>query len=292
LCVLVAGVGLFVPGFYRDSLLSIPFERANDLAALVVGVPLLVVSLRLEAQGSVRGYFLWMGVVGWAIYFGAVDAFSLQFNPLFLAYVAILGLATYTLILGLGAADPSAIARTFRDDAPLRWIGGYLIVAALLTAMLWLSDIVPAIVAGSPPVAIAGRGIPVEPSHVLDLGLLLPVSFLAGILLIRRRPWGYLLAGVCLVLLVPLLTAVSLAPIFLTASGQPLAVGPVASFVIILVLDLGFTSRYLKSIHNPTGVRWYDLERRVKVAPRTRDSAPLLRPSSEASRTPRRYDNG
>ena len=68
LCVLVAGVGLFVPGFYRDSPLSIPVEHANDLAALVVGVPLLVVSLVLARRGSVRGYLLWMGVVGWALY--------------------------------------------------------------------------------------------------------------------------------------------------------------------------------------------------------------------------------
>src|SRR5437867_839418 len=102
LCVLVAGAGLFVPNFYRDSPLSIPLERANDLAALLVGVPLMIVSLRLAARGSVRGYLLWMGVAGWALYIGAIDAFSLQFNALFLAYVAILGLATYILILGLG----------------------------------------------------------------------------------------------------------------------------------------------------------------------------------------------
>jgi hypothetical protein len=260
LCVLIAGVGLFVPNFYRDSPLSIPLEHANDLAILIVGIPLLVVSFVLATRGSIRGYLLWMGVVGWALYIGAIDAFSLQFNALFLAYVAILGLATYTLILGLGAADTSAIALAFGDEAPTRLIGGYLIVAALLTALLWLSDIVPAIVAGGAPMAIAGRGLPVEPSHVLDLGLLLPASFLSGILLIRRHPWGYLLGGVCLTLLIPLLAAVNLAPIFLVAAGQPIAVGPVAAYAVILVLNLVLFRLYLRSVHTPITFRRDDLD--------------------------------
>ena len=91
LCILIAVVGLFVPGVYHDSPSSIPLQHGNDLAALLVGVPLLVVSLHFAARGSLRGYLLWLGGLGWAVYLGAIDAFSLQFNALFLAYVAILG---------------------------------------------------------------------------------------------------------------------------------------------------------------------------------------------------------
>jgi hypothetical protein len=250
LCVLVAGVGLFAPGFYRDSPISFPFEHGNDLAALVVGIPLLIVSLVFAARGSVRGYLLWMGTVGWAAYLGAIDAFSLQFNALFLAYVAILGLAIYTLILGLAAVDARAIARSFGDDTPTGWVGSYLIVASVLTALLWLSDIVPSIVAGIPPTAIAGRGIPVEPSHVLDLGILLPASILAGILLLRRHPWGYLLGGICLGLLVPLLATINVAAFFQLAAGQPIAAGPVTAYAVILVVNVVFTWRYFRNIHD------------------------------------------
>lgn len=251
LCILTAVVGLFAPGFYRDSPLSIPLEQGNDLAALLVGVPLLGVSSALAGRGSVRGYLLWTGALGWAVYLGAVDAFSLQFNVLFLAYVAMLGLAIYALILGLGAVDARGIARTFGADAPTGWVGGYLIVAAVLTALLWLADIVPALLTGHPPSAIAGRGIPVEPTYVIDLGVLLPASILAGLLLLRRRPWGYLLAGVCLALLVPLLGAVNLAPLFQLAAGQPVAGGPVAAYALMLALNIAFTWRYLKSIRTP-----------------------------------------
>jgi hypothetical protein len=248
LCGLVALAGLFVPGLYRDSPISIPLERGNDLANLVVGVPLLVGSLWLAMRGSVRGYLLWMGALGWAVYLGAIEAFSLRFNPLFLVYVAILGLATYALILGLAAVDARAVARSFASATPTTWAGGYLVVASALTALLWLSDVVPSILAGTPPAAIAGRDLPVEPSHVLDLGLLLPGCILGGILLIRRHPWGYLLGGVGLALLVPLLAAINLAPIFQLAARQTIAVGPVASSALILVVNLGLTWRYLQNV--------------------------------------------
>jgi hypothetical protein len=248
LCVLVALAGLFVPGLYRDSPTSIPLQHGNDLATLAIGVPLLVGSLRLAGRGSVRGYLLWMGALGWTVYLGAIDSFSVQFNPLFLAYVAILGLATYALILGLAAVDARDVARSFGAGTPIGWVGGYLVVASTLTALLWLSDIVPSALAGTAPAAIAGRNLPVEPSHVLDLGLLLPACILGGILLIRRRPWGYLLGGGGLALLVPLLAAINLTPISQLAAGQPLAVGPVASYAVILVLNLVLTWRYLRNV--------------------------------------------
>jgi hypothetical protein len=254
LYVLISVVGLVVPDVYRDSPLSIPLEHGNDLAALLVGIPLMAVSLVLAARGSARGYLLWMGTVGWAAYGGAIDSFSLQFNSLFLAYVAILGLATYTLIFGLTAVDARAIAMNFGTRAPVAWVGGYLIISAVLTALLWLSDIIPSLIMGSSPAAIAGRGIPVEPSHVLDLGLLLPASILAGILLVRRHPWGYVLGGVCLGLLVPLLAAINLAPLFQLAAGQTIAVGPVAAYAIIFLLNLWFTWRFLRSTSDKISV--------------------------------------
>ena len=41
----------------------------------------------------------------------------------------------------------------------------------------------------------------------LDLGLLLPLSFVTGLLIIKKRPFGYLLAPVYLVFLSLLMTA-------------------------------------------------------------------------------------
>ena len=39
------------------------------------------------------------------------------------------------------------------------------------------------------------------PVQILDLGFTLPLMAVAAVLLLRRRPWGYLLAGSILVML-------------------------------------------------------------------------------------------
>jgi hypothetical protein len=38
-----------------------------------------------------------------------------------------------------------------------------------------------------------------NPIHVLDLGLVLPAAVLTGVLLARRRPWGFVLGAYFLV---------------------------------------------------------------------------------------------
>ena len=50
----------------------------------------------------------------------------------------------------------------------------------------------------------------------------------------------------------PLLTAINLAPIFQLAAGQSIALGPVAAYAIILILNLAFTWLYLKGIRGPS----------------------------------------
>jgi hypothetical protein len=55
--------------------------------------------------------------------------------------------------------------------------------------------------------------IPVQVEHFtmlivqgLDLGILLPASFISGVLLIQRRPYGYLLASVYIIFLSLMMT--------------------------------------------------------------------------------------
>jgi hypothetical protein len=63
---------------------------------------------------------------------------------------------------------------------------------------LWLGEIVPATIDGTTPEALRRAGLLTNPVHVLDLGVLLPAAVVAGVLLRRRRPWGYCLAGTVL----------------------------------------------------------------------------------------------
>ena len=87
------------------------------------------------------------------------------------------------------------------------------------------------------------------PVQILDLGFTLPLLTLAAVLLLRRRPWGYVLTGALLVML-----AIETASIgvdqWLGHAADPAS--PVASdaltpvFAVMTVLGLGVLALFLR----------------------------------------------
>ena len=98
--------------------------------------------------------------------------------------------------------------------------------AALLFALLWLSEIVPDMLAGRPSTSAALWLVPTNPVHVLDLAFFLPATLVAGVAVLRRRPQAALIA-------LPALTwmALTCLPIFVTPLVA-LSRGEVASFAV------------------------------------------------------------
>ncbi|CAM3632756.1 hypothetical protein [Smaragdicoccus niigatensis] len=74
--------------------------RGQDVGNLLAVVVLIASAIRMRA-GSVRAAQLWVGTLVYLLYAYTVYAFAVHFGRLFLCYVAILGLAFYTLIAGL-----------------------------------------------------------------------------------------------------------------------------------------------------------------------------------------------
>ena len=87
---------------------------------------------------------------------------------------------------------------------------------------------------------------------MIDFAFTLPVSVAAGVWLWRRRPWGFLLAGMMLVLL--LLESVSIAvDQFVGHRSDPTQpVGTVALFVVLAAIGAVPTLAFLASIGSTT----------------------------------------
>src|SRR5262249_38782780 len=66
-----------------------------------------------------------------------------------------------------------------------------------LLAVLWLGRIMPALIADKAPPGLESYSTLFVQAG--DLGLVIPLAVLTGVLLLRRHPVGYLLAGVLLV---------------------------------------------------------------------------------------------
>ena len=170
----------------------------QDIANLVAFPTLLVLAF-IAARGSLRAYIGWLGVLTYSTYTYALYVFDIHFGPLFLVWVAVFGLSVFTLVGGLTSLDPIRVRSRFAARAPVKSTGALLVGIGSVFYALWLSEIVPSLFAGTTPEILVESGLPTNPVHVLDLAVFLPTAILAGILLRRSRPWGYVLAPMILV---------------------------------------------------------------------------------------------
>jgi hypothetical protein len=121
-----------------------------------------------------------------------------RWNPLFLAYVALFGLSLFALIIGLVGTDAQQIRAGLVGRAPTRLVATYLIVLAVMVTAMWLAEEVGALMRGTVPSSVQQFETATKIVHVFDLGLVLP-AFALAVMLLRDRPWGYVLAGILLV---------------------------------------------------------------------------------------------
>jgi hypothetical protein len=167
---------------------------AQDLVNLLCVAPLLLVLGWRAYRGHLAAYLCWLGCVGFTVYNYAIYAFAIHFGPLFLIWVGVLGLSFFALLGTLITLDPTAIKAGFADRK-LRWPGWFLIAAATLFGLLWLSEILPDLLAERPSTSAAQWNVPTNPVHVLDLAFFLPAVATSGVLLLRRHRWGYVTAA-------------------------------------------------------------------------------------------------
>jgi len=200
-------VEIYGVGVYRHMSAEVaPQGIAQDYITLIIGIPLLLLSLVYGRKGSLKGRFILSGTLG---YFLVTYLFYLvmgMYNQLFLVYTALLGTSFFAFTTTLFSFDLNRLPQAFGTSVPVKTAGGFLILNALLIALLWLEIVVPPLLDGSI--------IPVETEHYttlivqgLDLGLLLPLAVAAGILFIQKKPIGFLAAPVYLVFLSILMIA-------------------------------------------------------------------------------------
>ena len=180
----------------------LPQALAQDIASLAVVAPAWLILAVLALRGSLRAYLLWLGVLAFTVYNYVIYTFSVPFGPLFLLWVTVFGLSLYSLIGGVAAADHRSVQAAFSSERAAKISAWFLIVVGILFALLWLSEDVPALLAGKMPKSVVDMGLPTNPVHILDLSFFLPAVFITGWLLLNRRALGYTLAPAFLVFLI------------------------------------------------------------------------------------------
>jgi hypothetical protein len=187
-----AVLGLLFPGQYRDVAWIRATWWGNDWVTLALAVPMLLAAMRMDQRGSVRGRLILLGLLGYGIYNYAFYLFGAALNVFFALYVALFVTSLVALGAVLARTNPEAIADAFPASAPTRAIGGYFVFVAVGLSIVWLGMWAA--------FAFAGRPTPVEPEAfqvvaALDLSLMVPALGTGGVLLWRRRPWGFVVSA-------------------------------------------------------------------------------------------------
>jgi len=219
----------------------------QDYANLVVAV-LLLVSTWLLSRHSLRAYLVWLGAYLYLFYAFAIYAFAVHFQFLFLAYVAVLGLSFYALVGGLTAVDIDELATAMPSGSRAKSVSILLMVIGVLFSLLWLSEIVPNLLAGSVPQTLKETNLWVNPVHVLDLGILLPAMVITSVLLWRRKALGYVLSVPLLVFAMTMGLGIIAMFAISAARGLPYSLPAAALIGIIMLLSALFSSLYLRGM--------------------------------------------
>uniref|UniRef100_A0A7C1FGV6 Uncharacterized protein n=1 Tax=Caldilinea aerophila TaxID=133453 RepID=A0A7C1FGV6_9CHLR len=231
--------------YYWDTVSSAAQMQANDLVTLVVGLPLLAISFWLTQRGSLRGRLLLAGTLGFILYTYITMTFGAHYNALFLVYVALFSLSLFVFVLVMISFDLETLPAHFSAKLPRGWIAGLLFFAAAFLTLAWLGRIAAASAPGAVPALENTTSMFIQ---AMDLGLIVPVCILAGVLLLRRRPWGYLLASVGLTKFLTLGVAVSLMGLHMARVGAPVSAVELGIFPIITLLNLIMAIALLRNV--------------------------------------------
>jgi hypothetical protein len=245
LLAVTAAAGLFVEGLYRPFLSEtlIAFQFFQDLVSLIFA-PLLLVAMYLTSRGSLRAFVIWAGLLVYVAYYYAFYAFGFVYTLFYPLYLALIGLASASLIGMLTSVDLQTFRTHVSDRMPVRFIG-VVLGTAVLFVPIWLSMMVQHIA--------AQQASETDLVFVFDLCFLIPAIVFAAVQIWRRRPIGYLLCGV-------LLIKATISGLLLTGGellkmqrGLPPALDQLAMYVFLGVAGLLGLVFYMRNLHDQPG---------------------------------------
>lgn len=201
-------IKIFGSGLYKnDSISAVAQGQASDLVTLILAIPLLTISLIQSYRGSIKARLILTGTLGYFLYTYMSYTFLWMYNPLFIVYVLVMSASLFAFILSILSFDIEKMPTLFSDQLPTRFLGGFQLFIAFGIGMLWLAKIAPTIINNTIPLGLEHYSTLVIQG--MDLGFVVPAATLSGILLIKRKPLGYLLSSIIIIKGITMLTCIS-----------------------------------------------------------------------------------
>jgi len=229
---------IYGKGLYRHMSAEVAIQGiAQDYITLLIGIPLLLWSLFLYRKNNIRGLFLLSGILFYFLVTYLFYTAMAMFNSMYLVYVTLLALSFFAFILTLFCYDLQEIKKIFSSQNIVRYGGLFLVIDSIMVAMLWLSIVIPPLIDGS----VYPNGLQHYTTLIVqgfDLGLLLPIAIVVGILAFKKNHYGYLFTTIYLIFLSMMMAALTSKILFMAHAGQNVI--PVI-FIMPTVCVISFT---------------------------------------------------
>ena len=157
---------------------------ANDIANLLIGLPMLLGSMWLTRRDKLIGLLFWPGALFFVLYNYLVYVIAMPLNAVFLLYLGSVVLSLYSLIGLVASIDGKAVQGRLASAVPERLAGGVLAGLGLLFFLLVIGTIINALISQSP---ITKTELAL---HTADF-LISPAWVICGLLLWQRKALGY-----------------------------------------------------------------------------------------------------
>lgn len=244
-------VDLYGRGIYsHDSSFVATLMKGTDVTTLFIAVPLLLISYLYYRQGSLRGRLLMTSMLTYFLYVGVTYTFSVIFNRMFLSYVALFSTGLFATIIAFSTFDVESLLSRLAPNAPRKGMAIFLIVAGLSTLMLWLSELIGPLLAGTAPANLGPYTTMF--THGFDSAVITPATVVTGIYLLRKNSLGYLFAAPLLILCSLIGVAVITQTITQAFNGIlfpiPVYIGMIGSWVVMGAFAVAFTIRLFQNI--------------------------------------------
>ena len=195
LAVVASAGGLWLDGLYRDNAFVSSTWIGNDWVTLLVAAPLLVLATAKVGPGALRTRLVWMGMLDYMLYNYAFYLFGTAFNWFFFLYVLLFGLSAWALVIALLSFEPESMDAHSVAVVPARVVAGFMLLVGVMLTGVYFTQWLGFATGGDLPPIVTVTGHPTNVVFALDLSLVVPVLLVGAVLLLRRRPWGYVLAG-------------------------------------------------------------------------------------------------
>ncbi|MBI9045571.1 MAG: hypothetical protein JEZ06_13865 [Anaerolineaceae bacterium] len=250
---IAASLGYFDPSIYELDAPAYAIQGiGQDLATLVIAVPALLISMILAWRGSTRALLVNSGVQVYLFYSYSMYAITVSFNSLFLVYCLSMGLSFYGLIGILSNMNKEKLKKNIlaapNEKKIRRALAGLLFFSAAIFYFLWLSEIIPNLIAGTIPLSIQEVELPSNMVHVYDLAILLPALILSGIWLLRKQVYGFILAPILAIFSFFMAIALVSMVVIMVINGWSSDYSPAFIFSALAIINSVLSLIYLSAL--------------------------------------------